>query len=544
MSEDRVEKGPIPKCRVRIVVQKKDVYNTDDEASGLLRSAGFSTLTPLQKKTIPLILKGKDLVIQTRTGEGKTAAYLAAIITRHGRAPASGRRPVREPRFLVVTDTASSTVRIARQFANLTRRTRHSLRMLALGGENAQRQETSDLSRGIELVIGSTERIIDHLRRGNLVLTGTELFVIDDTGTGHSARFVSDLLFILSKTARRRQTVLLSSSIDDLPSELTARLYMPIYLDRESWSATNTERLVYRIGPGEDEFEAAADIFESGAFRRTVVYTSCQDRAEHLRRVLRKRRIRCRYLGHDARISVKTKTVQCFNNGEIDGIIFIHDSIRHEKLDRVENIVFFDPPGDDRSYTGTESFFLDGERACRVISILRGDERVVREHTQEMQNVNMKEVELPTEEEVLKGTIQSIVKRIKLEENPDELTRFRSLIRKNVPLSLRGYFMAYLFKELQQKKGRPKRSNFTTLFVGVGKNRKVFPRDILQLFQSSLGISKNELGEIKVLDNYSFVEIVPEYAEKAIETLNGSQVRGRRITVNFARKKDSVEPEI
>lgn len=519
-------------------------YGTDNEAAGLLRSAGFSALTPLQRKTIPLILKGKDLVIQTRTGEGKTAAYLAAILVRHNHAPAPVRKPPVGPRFLVVTDTAESTVRILRQLGNLTRRTRRSISVLALGAEGTQRQEASGLSGEIELVIGSAERIIDHLRRGNLSLTGTELFVIDNAGAEHPDRFVSDLLFILSKTARHRQTVLLSPSIEDLPAELTSSLRRPLYLDRETWNTTNTEHLAYRIGPGEDEFEAAADIFESGAFRRTVLFTSCQERAERLRRVFRKRRIRCRYLGHDARISIRTKTVQCFNNGEIDGIIFIHDSIRREKLERVENIVFFDPPGDDRSYTRAESFFLDGERACRVISILRGGERAVREQTQEMQTVNMKEVELPAEQEVLKGTIQSIIKRIKLEENPDELTRFRSLIRKNVPLPLRGYFMAYLFKELQQKKGRPKRSDFTTLFVGVGKNRKVFPRDILQLFQSSLGISKNELGEIKVLDNYSFVEIVPEYAEKAIETLNGSQVRGRRITVNFARKKESEEPEI
>lgn len=142
-------------------------------------------------------------------------------------------------------------------------------------------------------------------------------------------------------------------------------------------------------------------------------------------------------------------------------------------------------------------------------------------------------------EKELGNTIKDLVRRIRKKENPDEMDAYKRLIRRNVPFTLRAYIGAYLLKEYTDKNPSTGAGEYTTLFISIGKNKRVFPGDLTKLFCSTLGISKDDISSIKVLDNYSFLDIAPEHAEGAIEKLNGSEYRGRRITVNHARKKSS-----
>ena len=153
-----------------------------------------------------------------------------------------------------------------------------------------------------------------------------------------------------------------------------------------------------------------------------------------------------------------------------------------------------------------------------------------------MQN---KKENLPFNREIAMQTIAEIVKRIKEEEDPFELNHYRKLIKKNVPLSLRSYFSAYLFKESQAGDIGNRGNKFTRLFISIGKTRRIFPKDLVDLFTSKLNLTKNQIGLVKVLDNYSFLEISSGVAERAISVLSGFNYKGRRISVNYARKKNN-----
>ena len=136
----------------------------------------------------------------------------------------------------------------------------------------------------------------------------------------------------------------------------------------------------------------------------------------------------------------------------------------------------------------------------------------------------------------IQAQIKSLLKIIKENADPLELNEYRRIFRQNTPIHLRAYFAAYL---LMTSTGSipSSGSEFKSLFVSVGKNKKVFPRDLKQLFITQLGITEAEIGNIKVLDNYSFVDIAEPYAQKAIDTLNATGFRGRKLTVNYSRKK-------
>lgn len=154
----------------------------------------------------------------------------------------------------------------------------------------------------------------------------------------------------------------------------------------------------------------------------------------------------------------------------------------------------------------------------------------------------------------LKEKVAELVRRIHEEEDPHEMNEYKKFIKKNVSIFSRSYFTAYLVKQFvdgnterrprktRSKKEEPVIGNVApedrqTLFVSVGKNRRVYPKDFVALFAELDGVDGDDIGQIKILDNYSFVEVEQTVADKIIAAYDGFDFRGRKLTVNFARTK-------
>ena len=152
----------------------------------------------------------------------------------------------------------------------------------------------------------------------------------------------------------------------------------------------------------------------------------------------------------------------------------------------------------------------------------------------------------------LKTVVDEFQRRMKEEEDPKTLNEYRKIFKKMVPFFMRGYLAGYLLQHVAQKGGVRRKMNTTTLFVSIGKNRRVYPRDLVQLFFAAGKIPKTDIGDIKILDNYSFVDVEEQIAAEVIRLMDGITYRGRRLTVNFAKKRPvedaafesgSVDPE-
>lgn len=186
----------------------------------------------------------------------------------------------------------------------------------------------------------------------------------------------------------------------------------------------------------------------------------------------------------------------------------------------------------------------------------------------------------------LAAFLQNAVEKVKTEENPDLLNDIKKVFKKNVPFSLRMYVAAYLTKQCGSHY-RPRREfnndrrnrdfrkeNFksdfqrektdsentevrtphprvqideslaTTIFIGIGRNRRVYPRDLVGLLISVGGLERDRIGDIRVLANYSFVQLFTEDADKAINALNGYDYRGRKLSVSYSKQKEENDDEM
>ena len=172
-------------------------------------------------------------------------------------------------------------------------------------------------------------------------------------------------------------------------------------------------------------------------------------------------------------------------------------------------------------------------------------------------------------EEQITAFLKEAVETVKTEEDPDVLNAYRKIFRKNVPFTLRSYIAAYLIKEFEgaafsRSKSYSRRSNSrygdrsrgyfserppierpmlepsesASIFMSIGRSRRVFPRDIITLLIQNADISRERIGDIRILDNYSFVQVMSEDAEKIIEKLNDFPYRGKNLSVSYSRKPE------
>ncbi|QEN08882.1 hypothetical protein EXM22_13105 [Oceanispirochaeta crateris] len=139
----------------------------------------------------------------------------------------------------------------------------------------------------------------------------------------------------------------------------------------------------------------------------------------------------------------------------------------------------------------------------------------------------------------LKPVIERLIDQVKNQEDPDVLKSYKKAFKKQVPFALRSWVTAYMLKEMGQKRKGSSRSiaDGTSLFVSIGRNRKVFPKDLVHLFVNTGKVERENIGDIKILDNYSFITISQAAAANAIDNLDGIDYRGRKLTVNLAKKK-------
>jgi ATP-dependent RNA helicase DeaD len=516
----------------------------------LLRKAGYSRPTLLQRKVVPLIQSGRDLAVDVEGDAGKTAAFILPLLARLKR----GRAGIKT---VVVTSSAEDSLKTEREFKRfLHPGAGRSIAIFALGAEQSDRSEHRSLARQPDVVIGTPSRIIDHIRRGNLDFSLLQSVVIDRKGK--EPEFDDDLRFIFSKLPPKKQTILFSTALDPATERLVDLLRRPVLVSQAAWKESEAEVEELFIEVAENGKAAAvAALALSEAAPALLVQCAEAGMLRRLTKVLAGLGLRVQCLREEMSSSEQNRIAERFGAGELPILVSTFEAIRRRPLRQATVVINADLPPSAEAYR-PNSLVLE-----KLITL--GSTGQYR-RLQESYQVKPRPAELPTDDQALAGAIRDIVAKIRSEANSQELRRYRRLLRNNAPLAVRSYVAAYLLRTVygghfgrvpargpasqrppakEQPAQRPTEkpqqkpaAGFTRLFISAGKSRGIFARDLAAHFTSALKVDRSRLGGIRVLDNYSFLEIDSALAERAISELSGTQLKGRQITVNYARKRE------
>ncbi len=488
---------------------KRRKANFNEEVISLIKGAGYNDLTLFQKIVMPYIFKDKNVIVKTFNYPGKTAAFILPLIVKL-------ERKLKGIKAIVLTSKALEIKKIYSEFRLFAKQSKLIAAML---NENEDiKAEIKFLNRRPDIVISTPKRLIDHIRQKNLELPNLSTVVITDIEGSSDSLFYNDIRFIFSKFPQKKQIILYSKDNNLI-------IKNPVIITGNNFKSKKIKHFLYRVNIDKKE-KLLRDLIISKNLEEFLILCKTKNDVNNTHKYLQEHNIN----------SIKIPLIGNIPSGKcfIADISLIGDS---KKRIPVSNLINLSVPSDEKEYFKRCTILQSSKK--QVFNLVSEDETKILYKIQETIKVETKNEKNPTNKDVMKGLIKKIIKIIKEEEDPYELNKYRKIVKQNVPIFLRAYFSAYLFKQSLGKNNvlEEKKNGFTTLFISIGKNRRIFPKDLIQLFTSNLNIDQSDIGEIKVLDNYSFLDISMDNATKAISKLSNSNFRGRNLKVNLARKK-------
>jgi ATP-dependent RNA helicase DeaD len=309
-----------------------------------LTDVGYESPSPIQAATIPVLLSGADMLGQAQTGTGKTAAFALPALTRIDLSK-------HEPQVLVLVPTRELALQVAEAFLKYAAHLK-GFHVLPIYGGQSYQPQLNALRRGVHVVVGTPGRVIDHMNRGTLKLTGLTLLVLDEADEMLRMGFVDAVESILEQTPPQRQVALFSATIPAPIRRIASKhLRSPIEVTIKSKTSTATNiRQRYWVVSGMHKLDALTRILEAETFDGMLVFTRTKQATVELAEKLEARGFAAAPLNGDIPQPQRERTVARLKAGKIDILVATDVAARGLDVERIGHVVNYDVPYDTESY--------------------------------------------------------------------------------------------------------------------------------------------------------------------------------------------------
>ncbi len=577
---------------------ERDVSETGFAALGLdpriasaLAALGYEEPTPVQRAAIPPLLEGRDVLAQAATGTGKTAAFALPLLSRVN---TSAKGAERTSALILVP-----TRELAMQVAEAVHRYGKPMGVSALAvyGGSSMEMQVRALKRGVDVVIATPGRALDHIRRHTLQMTSLKTVVLDEADEMLDMGFAEDLEAILEATPKSRQTALFSATLPPRIASIAKRqLRDPVLvtIDREvvpDGEAARVRQVAY-IVPRAHKMTALARVLDIEQPTSAIVFCRTRTEVDELSETLMARGLRADALhgglSQDQRDRVMTK----FRTKKTDLLIATDVAARGLDVKHVSHVVNFDVPADAESYVHRIGRTGRAGREGVAITLAEPREHRLLRNIERMTSQRIEIAQVPTVDDLRAHRLQLV--RTTLRETIMEggLDKFRGIVE-----SLAGEFdvmdiaaaAVKLFdsndvtdepdipavqprtddrgsrgdsrgregaREGAREGGRPSRGgeeeaprgakaakrakpewSVARLWVGAGRKLKMRPGDLVGAIANEVGIDASVIGAIQIADGYSTVEVPEEIAEDIITALRNTTIKGKKVLVRRDRMR-------
>jgi ATP-dependent RNA helicase DeaD len=309
-----------------------------------LNEMGFEETTPIQTQTIPVILEGKDVVGQAQTGTGKTAAFAIPVLEKIN--PKD-----RSTQALILCPTRELAIQIAEEFAKIGKYKENIKVLPVFGGQSIDRQILR-LKKGVQVVIGTPGRIIDHLRRKTLKIKDLKIFVVDEADEMLNMGFREDIETILESATEDRQTLLFSAT---MPKEILAIINkfqkdpVEIKITRKELSTPNIKQTYVMIHE-KDKLDVLGRFLDAYEPKRSIVFCNTKRQVDNITSDLQNRGYLTDKIHGDMTQMARLGVISKFKTGDIEILVATDVAARGLDINDVESVFNFDVPTHDEYY--------------------------------------------------------------------------------------------------------------------------------------------------------------------------------------------------
>ncbi|MFP7664926.1 MAG: DEAD/DEAH box helicase [Corynebacterium pyruviciproducens] len=520
-----------------------------------VKKVGFETPSPIQARTIPALMEGRDVVGLAQTGTGKTAAFALPILARIDKSN-------RTPQALVLAPTRELALQVADAFQEFADHV-GGINVLPIYGGQAYGIQLSGLRRGAHIIVGTPGRVIDHLEKGSLDISHLDYLVLDEADEMLNMGFQEDVERILEDTPDKKQVALFSATMPKAILRLSQQyLDDPYEVTVKAETRTNTNiTQKYLHVAHRNKLDALTRILEVTEFEAMIIFVRTKYETEELAEKLRARGFSAQAINGDIAQQQRERTVDQLRDGRLDILVATDVAARGLDVERISHVLNYDIPHDTESYIHRIGRTGRAGRTGEAILFVTPRERRMLRSIERVTNATLEEIQLPTVDEVNESRKEKFADSITEALEDTQLALFRSLVKQysdahDVPLEDIAAALAaqaqsneeFLMKEPPKEKRRERRdrdggrrerdhgpsrpdSDFEIYRLQVGRRDHVRPGAIVGAIANEGGLSNRDFGRIDIQQNFSLVELPKGLGDDVLDRLADTEIGGRNIEI-------------
>ena len=545
-----------------------------EELLATLVQLGYEEPTPIQREAIPPMLEGRDLLGQAATGTGKTAAFALPLLTR-----LAARKRDDAPGGLVLVPTRELAIQVAEAIHRYGRSM--DARVLPIYGGQPIGRQLGALKRGVDVVVATPGRALDHMRRGSLSLENIEVIVLDEADEMLDMGFAEDIEAILSQSPEERQTVLFSATMPPRIVALTRKylrdaVTVQIAREIDRGELPRVRQVAYVVARPH-KLAALGRILDAEEPTAAIVFCRTRTEVDELTEALNARGYRAEALHGGMSQEQRDRVMKKLRAGTAELLIATDVAARGLDVDILTHVINYDVPNATESYVHRIGRVGRAGREGVAITLAEPREHRLLRNLERAAGQKLEVARVPTVADLKARRLELMRANLRETLLQEDTERFRVVVE-----ALAGEFdimdiaMAALHmadaatggSELEEEadipepppmreraprgfdrgeRGRGPRSSGaraprrggagtgTRIYIGAGRNAGIRPQDLVGAIANEAGIRGSEIGAIEIADRFSLVEVSEAVVDDVIDALRGAKIKGKRTAVRRER---------
>ena len=558
-----------------------DELNLDERILRAVTDMGFEAASPIQAQSIPVQAEGLDMIGQAQTGTGKTAAFGIPLLEKMD--PES-----RKTQAMVLCPTRELAIQVAEEIRRLAKYMSGIKVLPVYGGQEIVKQIRS-LKGGVQIIVGTPGRVMDHMRRKTIRTDEIRTVVLDEADEMLNMGFLEDMETILSALPEERQTVMFSATMPQAIADIAKKFQkdpVMVRVVKKELTVPKVTQYYYEVKP-RNKVEVMCRLLDLYSPKLSVAFCNTKKQVDELVQALQGRGYFAEGLHGDLKQEQRDRVMDSFRNGATEILVATDVAARGIDVDDVEAVFNYDIPQDDEYYVHRIGRTGRAGREGKAFSLVVGKEVYKLRDIQRYCKTKIIPQAIPSLNDITEIKADKILDQVQDILNDADLTKIVNIIEKKLmeddytSLDLAAallkmsmgddnediidnYMPARSLDDLdsygRNSRGRDRGRNnsrrkgatdraavdyvlnggeerMARLFINIGKSQRVTPGDILGAVAGESGIPGRLVGSIDMYDGYTFVDVPAEYAEDVLNAMSHARIKGKHIHVEKANSK-------
>ncbi len=521
---------------------KFEAFDLSKRMLSIIDKKGFEIASPIQSKMIPILLeKDTDVIAKAQTGTGKTAAFGIPLMDKiefnH------------KPKILVITPTRELAIQVSEELNSL--KPSKTMRMMPIYGGSSMDRQLKSLKAGLDIVVGTPGRVMDHMRRNPKNFSQIDYLVLDEADEMLSMGFIEDIEFIIQQSNPEKNILLMSATMPQEIIKLSKRfLNEPERIEIKSNQMTTelTKQIYFEVRRN-DRFEALCRIMDIEAEFYAIIFCRTKNDTDELANHLIKRGYDAEALHGDISQNQRERIFAKFKAKKINILVATDVAARGIDVTGLTHVINYSIPQDPESYVHRIGRTGRAGSEGTAITFITPSEYKRLHFIQMKTKTDIEKGKLPKINDVIETKQENIINKIDVSVGTYKEEVYFEMADKLIENYEKREIIATLLKlsyneELDQKQynrinevGEQELNKHgkARLFIAKGKKDNFDKTKLIKYLVEESGLTSNKIRDVRVLDNFSFITVGYKEAEIILHAFKNKKI-GRRKIIDYAKK--------